>query len=340
MLRYCLTRLASSVAAILGASVITFVFLRLVPGNPARLILGPFASDGAVRELIASLGLNDSIPAQYWHYLTSFLAGDWGYSQSTGEAVSQALGDRFPATLELGLFAFAVAGCGALLLGLLSAYRPRRAVEAGVQIITAVGLGVPQFWLALLALMVLSQDLGLFPGPDGRLGSGVTPPPQITGLYTVDALLAGRPGLFVDALWHLVLPGMVLALTPLAYMTRILRASLFEVRHEPYMMVVEGKGVSPRATYLKHAFPNAAVPLLTSAGLVFGQLIGGSVLVEVVFRWPGIGALVTDSVLQQDYSVVQVFILLSAVAYVVINLLVDWLAARIDPRQALRTPAA
>lgn len=332
MARYVLRRTLGALIAIFGASLIAFAFLRLAPGNPAKLILGQFATPQALEELTRRLGLDDPFYVQYGHFVWSFVTGDWGFSYSAGVPISQAIGDKLPATIELGLFAFAFAFLGAIGLALLATYRHRPRLDAAIRAFASFGLGLPQFWLGLLLLLVLSEQLGLFPGPDGRLSPDVEAPPTITHLLTVDALLSGHPGTFVNALWHLILPGATLGLMSLAFLTRLLRVNLLDVAHEPFLLVVRGKGLSRWAAFTRHALPNAILPTLTASGMLLGQLIAGSVLVETVFRWPGVGLLVTQGVLRQDYSVVQIFILLSAVVYVASSLLVDLLVAWIDPR--------
>lgn len=331
-MRVVLNRIFGSVVAVLGASLLAFIFLRVTPGNPARLILGQFATPEAVANLTQQLGLNDPLPVQYWHYLTSFFTGDWGFSYSTGQSVASALGAKLPASIELGLYAFAFALIGAVTLALVTTYRRRRGLDASVRGFGFLALGVPQFWLGIVLMLVLSQWLGLFPGPDGRLSPGVAAPPHITGLYTVDALLSGQISTFFNAVWHLILPAFTLGVASLAFLTRLLRINLLEVSREPFLLVVESKGVPRWPAFTRHALPNASIPTLTAAGLILGQLLAGSVLVETVFHWPGVGYLITQGVLARDYSVVQTFILLSAVVYVVVNLLVDLLVVRIDPR--------
>jgi peptide/nickel transport system permease protein len=332
MARYVLVRLATSLLAVIGAALISFLFLRVTTGNPARLILGPFATPEAIDHLVDQMGLNRSLPEQFWRFVSSFAQGDWGYSYSLGLPVRTAIGQRLGASAELALVAFLFAFGGALVLALVSTYRRRPVVDGAVQGITSFGLGVAQFWLGLVLLLLLSEKLHVFPGPDGRLGDGTHAPPSITGLYTVDALVTLHLGTLLDALWHLALPAIALGLAPMAFLTRLLRSNLLELSGEPFLLVVEAKGLSRWRAFTRHALPNALVPTLTAAGLIFGQLLAGGVLVEQAFRWPGVGALVTEGVLRQDYSVVQAFVVLSAIVYVLVNLVVDLLVGWVDPR--------
>jgi len=333
-------RTLSSLSAIFGASLISFIFLRLVPGNPARLFLGQFASQDAVDKLVEQMGLKDPIYVQYYKYMWGFLRGDWGFSYTTGQPVTTQLGHRLPATIELGLYAFLFAFVGAVALAVIATYRRRPVVDGSVRAMSFFGLGTPPFWFGLVLLVVFSERLHLFPGPDGRLSIDSTQPPSITGLYTVDALVTGNFATFADALWHIVLPAIALGLAPLAFLVRLLRANLLDVSREPFIVVVRSKGIGRFSAFARHALPNAFLPTLTAAGLILGQLLAGSVLVEKVFNWPGAGALVTDGILRQDYAVVQAFILLSAVVYVVVNLVVDILYGVIDPRVRVVTAVA
>lgn len=334
MIRIAVSRLATSLVALLGAALFAFVALRVAPGDAARLVLGPFATDDAVKALRTEMGLDDPIPLQFWHYITSFLSGEWGWSYSLGQSVRELLGERFPATLELGLYAFLFALIAAVTLAVVGAFR-RGPVSDGVpRALSIFALAVPQFWFGIVALIVGFEMLDLFPGPAGRLPSGVTPPAGPTGFYTIDALLAGDVSTFLTALHYLALPAITLGLLPFGFLLRLLRANLLDVAGEPFVLVARAQGQSRLRVFLRYVLPNAIIPTLMASGLILGQLLAGSVLVERVFNWPGAGSLVTQGLLQQDYSVVQTFILLSAFIYILANLLVDLVAAAIDPRIA------
>ena len=335
--QFVLRRLATSVLALFGASLFAFIVLRVTPGDPARLFLGPFATQEAVDRLEDKLGLNDPMPMQYLGYMADFFRGDWGFAYTTGQPVATLLAKRFPATIELGLYAFAFAVVCAIGLALAAAYRRGPISDGGTRVLSFFGLGVPPFWLGLMLLVVFFEQLGWLPGPDGRLDLLTEPPPAVTRLYTIDALIHGQFATLADALRHLVLPAVTLGLLPLAFLLRLLRANLLDVSGELFITVARSRGLSRWAAFVRHALPNAFLPTLTAAGLLLGQLLAGSVLVEKVFNWPGAGALVTDGILRQDFSVVQAFILLSAIVYVLANLAVDILAGLVDPR--VRQPA-
>jgi len=332
MSRVIATRLLGSLGAIFGATVLAFVIMRVLPGNPARLILGPLAAPRSVAALNHQIGLDQPIYVQYWRYISHFFTGDWGYSYSDGESVSKLIGERLPATVELGLFSFAITMLAAVGLALLATYRHRPVADRIVRGVSYVGFGTPPFFLALILLIVFFSTFHLLPGPEGRLGVQATPPPAITRMYTIDALLHGQLGTFWEALEHLLLPAVALGISSFSFIVRLLRANLLEVSREPFITVARGKGLRRWTAFRRHALPNAFLPTLTAGGLVLGEFLAGSVLIERVFNWPGIGSLVFDAIVKQDYAIVQTFILLSAVMFVIVNLVVDLLYAVIDPR--------
>jgi len=332
MSRIVLARLATSAVALLLAALFAFVTLRVAPGDPARLVLGPFASDEAVQTLRHEMGLDQPLARQFLAYITDFATGNWGFSYSVGQPVRDVLFERFPATIELGLYAFLFAFLSALALALLGAWRQGPLTDGVPQALSVFALGVPQFWFGLLALMIGFEWLGLFPGPEGRLPFGVSPPPRVSGLVTIDALIAGDPQTFLRALHQLSLPAISLGLLPFGFLLRLLRANLRDAGRETYVLVARSRGMRRLGVLWRFVLPNAIVPTLMASGLILGQLLAGSVLVERLFNWPGAGALVTQGVLQQDYSVVQTFILLSAVIYLLANLVIDLVVALVDPR--------
>lgn len=327
-----LRRIGWGLSTLFGASVLAFLLMRVLPGDPARLAAGDLASEDTVRAQAHAMGLDLPLPEQYVKFISGFFSGDWGFAYSIGRPARQELLTRLPASLELGLFAFLIAILAAVLLAVLAAYTRSRVVDGVIRGLSSVGLATPQFWLALVLLVVFSQQLKLAPGPEGRLSNGRVPPPKTTGLYVLDGIIHGQFGTAVNALTHLILPAVVLATVPAAFLLRLLRANLMEMSREQFMLVLKAKGSSRRASFLRHAFPNAALPTITAGGLILAEMLAGSVLTEKVFGWPGVGSLVVDSILAKDFSVVQSFIFLSAVAYVLVNTAVDVLYGLIDPR--------
>ena len=280
------------------------------------------------------MGLDDPVWEQYWRYMNDFFTGDWGFSYSAGEPVRQQIGDPAPGHAR------------ARLLRVRARVRARRAARAARRrtgggpswtarcaALSFFGLGTPPFWFGLIALLLLLPGVGTSsPGPTDGSAPSTPRPRRSRSFYTFDALLAGQWATAGDAFAHLVLPVVTLALAPLAFLVRLLRANLLEVSREHFLVVVRSKGLGRWPAFTRHALPNAFLPTLTASGLLLAQLLTGSVLVEKVFNWPGVGALVVDSILRQDFAVVQAFILLSACFYVAINLVVDVLYGVIDPR--------
>ena len=333
-------RLLGSLGAIFGASVIAFLIMRVLPGNPARLVTGPLAPPSTVAAVKSQLGLDKPLYEQYWIYISHFFEGNWGYSYTEGAPVSKLIGEQLPATIELALFAFVFMMISTVGLALLVTYRYRPIADRLVRATAYIGFGSPQFFVALVLLIVFSSWLGVLPGPEGRLSPQAVPPPTVTHLYTVDSLLAGQIGTFWDAFEHLILPAIALGLTSFSFLVRLLRANLLEVSREPFLTVARGKGLTRWTAFRRHALPNSFLPTLTSSGLALGEFLAGAVLVEQVFNWPGVGSLVLDAILKQDFAVVQTFILLAAVMFVLINLAVDVLYVVIDPRVRVAAAAA
>ncbi|HEX3519581.1 MAG TPA: ABC transporter permease [Solirubrobacteraceae bacterium] len=338
MARVIALRVLGSIGAVFGATILAFVIMRVLPGNPARLILGPLATQHTVTALNHQLGLDRPLYVEYWRYVSDFFQGNWGYSYSDGATVRKLIGERAPATIELALFSFLITMVAAVSLALLSTYRHRPIADRIVRGIAYVGFGTPPFFLGLLLLVVFFSSLHILPGPEGRLGLQASPPPAVTRMYTIDALLAGELGTFWQACLHLILPALALGVSSFSFLVRLLRANLLEVSREPFITVARGKGLRRWSAFRRHALPNAFLPTLTAGGLVLGEFLAGSVLIERIFNWPGVGSLVFDAIVKQDYAIVQTFILLSAVMFVLVNLAVDLLYAVIDPR--VRIPAA
>ena len=332
MQRFIAARIGGSALSIWGATVISFIILRMLPGNPARVILGALAPASAVAALTRTLGLNEPLYVQYATYVKQFFTGDWGYSYSTGLPVSALIKERIPASIELAMYAFVFAFVTAVLLALVATFRRRPVVDGVIRTVSFVGLGTPPFWLALVLLLVFYSTLRILPGAEGVLTPGASPPPAFTHLTTVDAAISGNWDTLLDALRHIVLPAFALGLAPLSFLVRLLRANLLDVSRDAYILVARSKGLSRWTAFIRHALPNAFLPTLTASGIILTQLLTGSVLVENIFNWPGVGQLIVQAILVQDFAVVQAFILLSVITYVVVNAVVDILYGVIDPR--------
>lgn len=329
---YLLRRLGSTAIVMALVTLIAFVLLRVEPGNPARLVLGPLASSGAVNRLRNEMGLNQPIYVQYFKYLQSFVSGNFGRAWHVNQAVSTVLAQHLPATVELALSASIIAVIIALPLGAIAAKRPNGVVDKVARGFSIIGLGTPVFWLALLFIWLFYVEMHTAPVPLGQVSENVVPPPSVTGFLPFDALLNGDFATFRDAIAHLVLPVVTLAIPTAAYLTQIVRQAVGDVYQENYIELARAKGVGERKILLVHAFPNALLPVLTIVALSIGDLLGGSILVETAFSWPGMGGFVAESISAQDYAPVEAFIVLAAFTYCVLNLITDLLYAVIDPR--------
>lgn len=336
MIQRILRDIGGLLLTLLLASGVSFIVLRVLPGDPAKLIVGPLAGESAVEAVRAQLGIDQPLLQQYLTYLGNFVTGNWGFSYSNGADVSTVIASRLPATLELAVYAFLFAVIGAILAATLATYF--RGLFGGVvKGVSLIGLGSPPFWLGMILLIVFAMGLGWFPGPSGRLSSFLSPPPAVTGFYTIDGLLAGNMVVFSDALAHLVLPAVALGLLPWAFLTRLLSANINDNRGAPYITVVRAKGVSKWAAHWRHTLPNSLLPTISSTGVILASLITGSVLVEQIFVWPGIGQVLVQGIQRQDFAVVQTFILLSAAIYVIANVVVDIVLEIADPRLRVKS---
>ena len=329
--RYASRAVGLSLISIFGASVLSFVITRVVPGDPARQALGPFATPEQIQRFRAENDLDHTLLYQYVTFVWRFVRGDWGFSYSAGAPVRDLVTQALPATIELAISAFLFAMVTALLIALWSTYRRRAWMDRLVNGVAYFGLGAPPFWVALLVLLVFSQALSVLPGVDGQIGADYEVP-RHTGFVIIDTLISGNVSSMWSAFTHLVLPTFALGIGMVGYLLRIMRASLIEVSQEPYILSAQAKGLSRWTAFTRHALHNSLLPVLTASGLVLGQLLAGSVLVEAAFQWPGVGNLVVRSIGQQDFNVVDVYVLISAAAFVLINLLVDLLHPLVDPR--------
>jgi peptide/nickel transport system permease protein len=329
--RLIVRRIAFMVFVLFGLSLITFTLSHLVPANPARLIAGPRASEETVAKIEVEYGLDQPLPRQYLDYMTGVLTLDFGRSFSSRKPVSEDLGRYLPATIELGLYAFLISTLVGIPLGVASAVRRDTWIDHVSRFISITGLALPVFWLALVLQFIFFGKLGIL--PDGRrLPDSVDPPPAVTRLYTIDALIAGEWSTFLTSWKHLILPVFVLAYGSLAVTTRMVRGGMLEVLNQDYIRTARAKGVAERTVVRGHALKNALLPAVTSIGLQIGLLLSGAFLVEIVFSWPGIGRYAVNAILQIDYNAIMATTLVIAVIFVVVNLLTDIMYLFLDPR--------
>jgi len=329
-LGYIAKRLFHLTLIMLGVSVLVFLMLRMIPGDPARLLLGEFATQEDLARLRTQMGLDRSYPVQYGIYLANILQGDLGNSLRNGEPVASEIGARLPATLELAVAAMLIASVLGIAAGVVSAARQYSVFDYGSMFMALVGVSMPIFWLGLMLIYLLSVMFPIMPMM-GRIGMG-NEPEVVTGLMLVDTLLCGELGDFLDALHHLVLPSFTLATIPMAIIARITRSAMLEVLNKDYVRTARAKGMSEAVVTLRHALRNAFLPIVTVLGLNLGLLLGGAVLTETIFSWPGLGRYVVDSLMARDYAAVQGCILIFAALMAGINLVVDLVYVLLDPR--------
>jgi peptide/nickel transport system permease protein len=328
---YILRRLLLLVFVLFGMSLMTFIVSHAIPADPARLLAGLEVSREQVESVRREYGLDKPLVQQYLQYLVGLLRGDFGKSLSTRRPVREDLQKFFPATLELGLAATAIALAVGVPFGVLAAVRRGKWIDHGTRITALAGAALPVFWSGLMLQLIFYRDLGWMP-PGGRLPQGQPPPPPLTGLYTVDALAAGQWSVCWTAAHHLLMPALALSGIMLAGLARMVRASLLDVLGEDYIRTARAKGVAERSVVLRHAMRNALIPVLTVFGLQFGHLLGGAILTETVFFWPGVGAYAVRAVTSVDFPAIMGAAMLLAAVYVVVNLLVDLGYTAVDPR--------
>jgi peptide/nickel transport system permease protein len=318
------------IPVLLGVSIVVFFMVRAIPGDPAQLLLGQNATQEQVAQLRAQMGLDKPVIVQYVVFLRDALTGDLGDSIVTGRPVTTELMIRFPATLELTAFAMLIAVLVGVPVGVISAVRQYSILDKVTSVLALTGISMPIFWLAMVLVVIFTVELHLLPFP-GRLSSGVTVP-ALTGLVLVDSLLTGNFAAFWDGLKHLILPALALGTIPMAVVMRMTRSSLLEVMNEDYVRTARAKGVVPWRVVFKHALRNAMLPTVTVIGLQVGLLMGGALITETIFAWPGVGQIAYDSIYRRDYAMIQGVVLYGALLFVLVNLLVDILYAILDPR--------
>ena len=335
MLAFIVRRILLLVPVMVGLTMLVFAITRLLPGDPARLAAGPNASPAQIAEITQEFGLDRALPAQYWTYATGLVHGNWGMSIYSRRPVLHDLEDYLPATLELVLYAMAIAVVLGIPLGLLAAVNRNRWPDMLTSVVSLGAISMPRFFLGLLFQLGFAMWLGWLP-LSGRFPLDEDPPPHLTGLLTVDALAAGDLHALGIALQYLALPAIAMSLSPLATIVRMMRASTIEVLQQDYVMTERALGLSRRLILFKYVLKNAISATLTVIGLYFGWLLGGTVLVETVFDWPGIGLYATSAVLTQDFMPIIGVTLCIGTLFVLVNLIVDVIYALLNPRIRLR----
>lgn len=328
MARFLAIRTLSTLGVLLALVTIVFVLQTVVPGDPVRASVGANASDEVVAQERERLGLNESVPVQYVNYLGQAVQGQFGESLRTGRGVREDIADFLPATLELAAFSILLASAGGLMIGVLTVVASRLAAPA--RLLFVGGASVPSFLLALILIYIFYFKLSWLP-LSGRTSIDSAPQGP-TDLLLVDSLLHARPDVFLDAIRHLVLPAVALALVPAVAIGRVLRSSLIGVYRADYIRTLDAKGLMPRTILWQHALRNSLSAPLTMAGLQLGLLLGGVVIVEAIFAWPGIGLYMNQSIGFGDLRAIAGVTLVVGAGYVVVNTLVDLAQAAADPR--------
>jgi peptide/nickel transport system permease protein len=332
MLGMILKRLLLAVPSLIGVVIVTFLLTRALPGDPAAYFAGPAATKEAIEQIRSKLGLDQSLPTQFVRYVSDLARGDMGVALTTGQPVAAEIRARLPASAELTLLGLLVSIVVAVPLGIVAATSPGSIADHTCRVVATAGVSLPVFFTGLILVYVFYYLLGIAPAPLGRLDVFFSAPPQVTGFYLIDSLIAGDGEVFMASLKQLVLPALTLAIFSLAPIARMTRASMLAVLASDFVRTARASGLSPMTVIITYAFRNAMLPVVTTLGMVFSFLLGANVLVEKVFAWPGIGSYAVEALIASDFAPVQGFVLTMAVMYVGLNLLIDLLYGLIDPR--------
>ena len=330
MLKYTLKRILMAIPVILGIVTIVFVLMRVFSSNPAYLLLGQRASAERVAELTSYLGLDQPIWKQYVIYLGQMLQGDFGDSLFSGLPVMQEIGERLPATIELALFSVLIASVLGVSLGVICAVKQNSALDRLCQVGGLVGVSLPKFWLGLMLIILFAVNLGWLP-VSGRFDF-MNKPETITGFMILDSIITGNWAALGSTLRYMLLPGVSIAIASVGTIMRYTRSTMLETIRQDYIRTARAKGLRERVVIIHHALKNALIPIVTVIGMELGGLFSGSVLVETIFAWPGVGKYIVDGINNSDYAVVQGGCLLVALISVGMNLVVDLLYGLLDPR--------
>ncbi|HYB42163.1 MAG TPA: ABC transporter permease [Candidatus Methylomirabilis sp.] len=325
-----LHRIAWFVPTLLGLLAITFVISRVIPSDPVALVAGDLASPAQVEALRHQLGFDRPLPAQFAGYVGRLLRGDLGRSLYTTRPIAEDLASRLPATIELTMAAMIFSVATGIPLGVVCALRRNSPLDHAVRLVTVSGLAIASFWLGIMLQLLFAMRLGWLP-LNGRLAG--FPPPGVTGLFTVDALLAGDSTALASALAHLALPAATLAFPALATLVRFTRAGMLEVMRSNFVLYERAMGLPPAVIVWKYALRSALTSTVTQIGLLFGILLAGAVVTETVFDWPGIGTYAVNSIIRSDYNAVMGFTVWAGAIFLAVNLLVDIAHTAIDPRE-------
>ena len=329
--KFILRRLLLLIPILFGLTAIIFVLARLLPGDPASAILGERATPEGLARVREALGLDRPLIEQYWMYISGFARLDLGSSFLTSRNVTDDFMQRFPATIELSIAAMTFALSLGIPLGLMTAKRRGGWVDQLGNVVSLVGISIPIFFLGLMLKWLFAIQFPILPD-SGRIDLIEYSIPRVTNFMTIDAMIAGDWGGVMDALRHLILPGIALGTIPLAIIMRITRASVIDVLNEDYVRTAYAKGLPERTIDGRHVLRNAMLPVVTVIGLQTGLLLGGAILTETIFGWAGVGKWIYDAVVNSDYQVIQSGVMLLALIFILVNLIVDVSYALLNPR--------
>jgi peptide/nickel transport system permease protein len=330
VLRYLVRRTLATVPVAVLVTFLVFGLIHLAPGDPTSFLVAQDASPEQVQQVREKWGLNDPFLVQYERFLVNAASGDFGQSFRFSKPVGDLIAERLPATLELGTLALLIAILASLPLGVVAGWRPGSWADTLGTLFGLFGVSMPSFWFSIMLILVFSGVLHLFPS-SGRSTYGVAGE-RLTGFYILDSALSGNGAGLVDALRFMVLPGLTLGLGLSGILMRITRSSILDVSHEDYLTTARAKGLPSRAVLWRHAMANAVIPVITVAGLELGALLSGSIIVETIFAWPGIGSLLVTAITSRDYPLVTGIVLVYTVGFMLINLCTDVLYGLVDPR--------
>ncbi|KGQ32616.1 peptide ABC transporter permease [Gallibacterium anatis] len=331
MFRFILKRVAMVIPTFIGITLLTFALIHLIPGDPIEIRMGERGLSPEVhQQMMHQLGLDKSLPEQYFDYLKGIAHGDFGTSFKNNVPVLDEFLSLFPATIELAVFAILFAVIIGIPIGILAAIKRGSIFDHSVMAISLTGYSMPIFWWGLLLMLLVSVQWNLTP-VSGRIDAEYWVD-SVTGFMLIDSWLSGEPGAFKSAVMHLILPSIVLGTIPLAVISRMTRSSMLEVLGEDYIRTARAKGLSSMRVIVVHALRNALIPVVTVIGLIVGQLLSGAILTETIFSWPGIGKWVIEAIRARDYPVVQSAVLIIATIIILVNLLVDLLYGVVNPR--------
>jgi peptide/nickel transport system permease protein len=337
LLRYVVARVLGMIVMIVLATLVVFLIAALVPADPILAQLGDLqaANEALVQRYRDRWGLDLPLWQRYWIFLTGLAQGDFGISIASQRPVLDDIAQYAPATVELGSVAFVLSILIGIPLGILAAVKRDRWIDHVARVVSLIGVSAPTFWLAFIFLALFYGHLGIAPGP-GRINVILLPPPKVTGLYLIDATIAGDWQVLRNVAAQLVLPSLVLTATTLGVITRTTRASMLEAMSQDYVRVARAKGLTEGQIIRRHALPNALIPVVTLGGLAYAILLSGTVLTETIFSWPGLGRYTFRSAVALDFPAIMGITFIVAVVYLVINLLVDLSYALLDPRVVRR----